>query len=76
MPNHNAAQHCWTSQHDEHRFFAREDHAGQLTRRLLVLFALSVAAIIVAIYLVAVLYGLCVRTPFPHPPFVRSQLID
>ena len=36
-------------------FFQRQDHARRQTARLLVMFALSVAAIILAIYLVAVL---------------------
>ena len=48
-------------------FFDREDHARRQTRRLLVLFALSVAAIILAIYLlVAPFVTLLGGTDYPH----------
>jgi Zn-dependent protease with chaperone function len=38
-------------------FFDRQDHARRLTRRLVILFAISVATIILAIYLVLVAVG-------------------
>ncbi len=46
-------------------FFARQDHARRQTLRLIVLFALSVAAIIIAIYLV-VAVGLSAAEPTTH----------